>query len=287
MSVVRQWDLSDHQPRSYEDYFDSVDPPVSWELTREMVVGNDRNDYRNKITDLGDKFVDMPGSPQRSAGWGFERYIHTFSSAVASTAEGNGFTPNGFIWERSLLKLIRLKTGLIKPEELTEDTKRGIENEDPLCEEAEDRLGVKILNVPMIPHGVWVQNGILYKQSDALELVAASSDGVIIESDNPDDNRALVEFKVPRHLDRNKYCTYLQQVQLQMWCLDADYCYLIQGIPPSMNTIGKWQIMIERVTRDPLWPYQTLGHAISYTEYIRQYRIQNGITYNKFLQLIV
>ena len=286
MSVVREWSLADCKPREYDEHFDNVDPPVTWYPTKGMTVDNDRQDFGEKLTELGDQFVDMPGFSQRAPGWGYARFITSCSSSNIVNVQGLGFVQAGSQWFEETAKLVKQKTGQVKPDPPSEDTIRGVEDESPLQEEVEDRLGVRILNVPMIPHGVWVKDGKMYKLSGAMEMFGVSLDGIIIKSDNFDDRRVIVEFKNPRHLDINKFVTYLQQVQYQMWCVNADACYLIQGIAPRRNMIGRWQIMIERIPRDPNWAYNVLGHAVSYTEYIRQYRISHGITYNKFLKLI-
>lgn len=288
MSIVREWSLDDCKPRAYDEYFDCLDPPVTWEPTYGMVVESKREDFGDNITELGDQYIDMPGFPQRTPGWGYERYIRPFSSSNSSTAQGTGYVEAGSTFEDSVGKLVDQKTGQVKPDPPSEDTQRGIEDEEPLQEEVEDRLGIKILNVPMIPHGVWVRRGKLYKLSDAIELFGVSLDGIIIKSGNNEDRRAIVEFKNPKHVAQNKFVSYNQQVQYQMWCVKADFCYLIQGVAPWRNGLKRktWQIMIERIPRDPNWAYYTLGHAYAYTQYIRRYRIENGITYNKFLSLI-
>lgn len=265
-------------------------PPRIWQpftdMKRAMTVL--REDCGFKLTEIGDQYIDMMGSEQRDPLWDFTRFLYNSSGSNAADVLLRSFCGEGETPATKYKKLFDLKVGNVAKDPTNEDMQRGIEYEDSIIEEFENRYDFRVATPPFIPHGVWVKEGVVHKTPDRVERLGVSPDGIIIKGP-PEENRAAVEIKCPREkplgkMDPNKFVTYLNQVQYQIWTLNATHCYLVQGRPPSINTVAKWQMHVEKVPRDPNWAYHSVGPLLQFTDEVHAYRAKNGISYNKYLE---
>lgn len=266
-------------------FYDAVNPIKVWTPFTDMVKTMAREDYGFKFTSIGDQFVDMYGADQRSPLWDFDRFTRPASSSNANKISLRGFCNPGHILHEEYVKLFDLKVGLAKRSPPNDDMMRGIIWEDPIADKFAEDYNMVLGEAPMIPHGVSVKENIVYKQPNRVEALGVSCDRIILHSENPEDDRGLVEIKCPRKIDRNKFVSYLDQINFQMWALDATHCYLVQGIPDEISDTGKWQMHVERVPRDPNWAYYNVGNLLGFVNDVYNYRETNQISYSKYLSL--